>query len=144
MPPLRERQEDIPLLAAFFTARYSEQCKRRVMGISDEARACLLGYDWPGNIRELENAIERAVVLGSTDTILPEDLPEALLEAAPASATPASNFAESVKESKKRAVLDALEATGGSYVEAARLLGVHVNNLHRLIRNLGIKSQIKK
>ena len=148
MPPLRERQDDIPLLAAFFTTRYSEQCKRRVTGISAEARACLLGYDWPGNIRELENAIERAIVLGSTDTILPEDLPEALLEAAPVSAASAgasaSNFAESVKESKKQAVLGALEATGGSYVEAASLLGIHVNNLHRLIRNLGIKSQIKK
>ena len=148
MPPLRERQDDIPLLAAFFTTRYSEQCKRRVTGISAEARACLLGYDWPGNIRELENAIERAIVLGSTDTILPEDLPEALLEAAPVSAASggasASNFCESVKESKKQAVLGALEATGGSYVEAASLLGIHVNNLHRLIRNLGIKSQIKK
>jgi Nif-specific regulatory protein len=144
MPPLRERQDDIPLLAAFFTTRYSEQCKRRVTGISDEARDCLLAYDWPGNVRELENAIERAVVLGSTDTILPEDLPEALLEAAPVSAAPASNFAESVKESKKQAVLSALEATGGSYVEAARLLGIHVNNLHRLIRNLGIKPLIKK
>ena len=148
MPPLRERQDDILLLAAFFTTRYSEQCKRRVTGISAEARACLLGYDWPGNIRELENAIERAIVLGSTDTILPEDLPEALLEAAPVSAASggasASNFCESVKESKKQAVLGALEATGGSYVEAASLLGIHVNNLHRLIRNLGIKSQIKK
>jgi Nif-specific regulatory protein len=144
MPPLRERQEDIPLLAAFFAMRYSEQCKRRVTGISLEARACLLAYDWPGNVRELENAIERAVVLGSTDTILPEDLPEALLDAAPVSATPASNFADAVKDAKKQAVLGALEASGGSYVEAARQLGIHANNLHRLIRNLGIKPLIPK
>jgi Nif-specific regulatory protein len=144
MPPLREREEDIPLLAAFFAMRYSEQCKRRVMGVSLEARACLLGYDWPGNVRELENAIERAVVLGSTEMILPEDLPEALLDAASVSTIPASNFADAVKEAKKQLVLSALQAAGGSYVEAARQLGIHANNLHRLIRNLGIKPLVQK
>src|SRR3989441_3832613 len=80
MPALRERREDIPLLANFFTARYSEKVKRRVVGISPKARACLMRYDWPGNVRELENAIERAVVLGSTEMILPEDLPDSVLE----------------------------------------------------------------
>ena len=91
MPPLRERLEDVPLLASYFAAKYGEKCKRRVMGISAEAQARLTAYDWPGNVRELENAIERAVVLGTTDSILPEDLPESLLESqetAVESATP--------------------------------------------------------
>ncbi len=64
VPTLRERQEDIPLLATYFSARYCQTMNRPVMGISPEARSCLLSYDWPGNIRELENAIERAVVSG--------------------------------------------------------------------------------
>ncbi len=79
MPALRERREDIPLLAAFFAAQHGEKVKRRVAGISPEAQACLLRYDWPGNVRELENAIERAVVLGSTEVILAEDLPDSIL-----------------------------------------------------------------
>ena len=73
MPALRERREDIPLLAAFFAAHYGERIKRHISGISPHARAALARYDWPGNVRELENAIERAVVLGSTEMILPED-----------------------------------------------------------------------
>src|SRR5207253_402136 len=80
MPPLRERQGDIPLLAGYFAAEYSKKSKRRIVRVSAEARACLLGYNWPGNVRELENAIERATVLGTTDLILPEDLPEAIVE----------------------------------------------------------------
>src|SRR6185295_2808081 len=80
MPPLRERREDIMLLASYFLDKYGTRCKRKFKGFSEDARACLTSYDWPGNVRELENAIERTVVLGTTDLVLAEDLPEALLE----------------------------------------------------------------
>src|SRR5215510_13465570 len=80
MPALRERREDIMLLANYFADKYGARCNRKLKGFSPEARTCLLSYDWPGNVRELENAIERAVVLGTTDQILAEDLPEALVE----------------------------------------------------------------
>ena len=73
MPPLRERREDIMLLANYFVEKYGARCNRKVKGISPEARERLLAYDWPGNVRELENTIERAVVLGTTDWILPAD-----------------------------------------------------------------------
>jgi transcriptional regulator with PAS, ATPase and Fis domain len=63
MPPLKERGTDVELLASYFISKYSKKCKRRVLGLSAGARACVLAYDWPGNIRELENAIERAIVL---------------------------------------------------------------------------------
>jgi transcriptional regulator with GAF, ATPase, and Fis domain len=76
LPPLRERREDIPALVAHFARKYAQKCKRRIAGIAPQTEACLRAYDWPGNVRELANAIERAVVLGTTDTILPEDLPE--------------------------------------------------------------------
>src|SRR6185369_5257430 len=75
MPALRERKEDVELLASYFAVRYAEKCKRKIKGISPEARTCLMSYDWPGNVRELENAIERAAVLGATEIIMPDDLP---------------------------------------------------------------------
>jgi Nif-specific regulatory protein len=144
MPPLRERQEDIPLLANYFAVKYGEKCNRRITGISPEAQARLLGYDWPGNIRELENAIERAVVLGSTDRILLEDLPETILESEPAATAPGTRYHEAVAQTKKQIILGAMQQAKGSYTEAAKLLGVHPNYLHRLIRNLNLKDQLKK
>jgi transcriptional regulator with GAF, ATPase, and Fis domain len=140
MPRLRERKEDIPLLANYFTQKYSAKCNRRVSGISPDVRTYLVGYDWPGNVRELENAIERAVVLGTTEFILPEDLPEAILERDTGAAT--TGYHEVVVETKRRIILNAIEQTNGNYTEAAKLLGIHPNYLHRLIRNLKLKDQI--
>ena len=142
MPSLRDRREDIALLARHFTAKHGKRAKRKLAGLSAEALTCLEAYDWPGNVRELENAVERAIVLGSTDLIVPEDLPEAILETAPASRL-AGGYHETVREQKKRSILAALEQTGGKYTEAAKLLGVHPNYLHRLVRNLDLKQEIK-
>jgi len=145
MPPLRERREDVPLLANYFAAKYGAKFKRKVTGLSPEARELLAAYDWPGNVRELENAIERAVVLGSTERILPEDLPETILESEPSSAqAPVTKYHDAVRESKKQLILRALEQHGGSITEAARSLGVHPNYLHRLIRNLNLRPELKK
>ncbi len=143
MPPLRDRREDIPLLARHFAAKHGKLAGRRLTGLSPDALACLEAYDWPGNVRELENAIERAVVLGSTDLILPEDLPEVVLDAGAASETP-GGYHQTVREEKKRAILAALRGSGGSYTEAAKLLGIHPNYLHRLVRNLDLKAEVKK
>jgi transcriptional regulator with GAF, ATPase, and Fis domain len=139
MPALRERREDIPLLAAFFAAQYAEKVKRRVAGISPEARACLQRYDWPGNVRELENAIERAVVLGSTELILAEDLPDSILEETAAAGEPVSALHDGIREAKKVLIERAIEQADGNYTEAAKLLGVHANHLFRLIRTLNLK-----
>jgi Nif-specific regulatory protein len=144
MPGLRERREDIPLLASYFTAKYSKACKRPVNGISPAARALLQSYDWPGNVRELENAIERAVVLGSADVIETDDLPERILESANTSKLPMAKYYEAIKQAKRKLILDALEQANGSYTEAANALGVHPNNLHRLIRTLDLKSATGK
>ena len=144
MPPLRDRREDIPALAAHFVARFSRGGRRLVRGISPEAMRCLAGYDWPGNVRELENAIERAVVLGSCDHVLLEDLPEALLERAAPRASDLPRFHDSVRLAKIRAILDAFREAHGSYVETARLLGLHPNYLHRLIRNLALKPSLEQ
>jgi transcriptional regulator with GAF, ATPase, and Fis domain len=144
LPALREHAEDIPLLAELFTVRNAKKCNRNVRGISPEARACLMQYDWPGNIRELENAMERAVVIGSSDFILPEDLPEALLETASSSAAGPASYHDAIRDLKKQLILSAWEQSGGSFTEAAKILGVHANYLHRLIRNLDLRMALKK
>jgi transcriptional regulator with GAF, ATPase, and Fis domain len=143
VPPLRERPDDIALLAMYFAARYSEKCNHPLKGISSEARALLMNYSWPGNVRELENAIERAIVLGIGDEIVPEDLPDTLLEVQTAEGS-SGTYYDRINDLKKRMILDAVKQTKGSYTEAAKLLGVHPNYLHRLIRNLDIKSDLKK
>jgi Nif-specific regulatory protein len=144
MPALRERREDIPLLASYFASKFSQRSNRPVLGVSPQARTCLTNYDWPGNVRELENAIERAVVLGSTDLILPEDLPEAVLEKAESAGATMTAFHDALRESKKQLILNAFEQAQGSYTEAAKLLGLHPNYLHRLIRNLNMKPLLKQ
>jgi len=139
MPALRERRDDIPMLAAYFAAQYAEKVKRRVAGISPEARNCLMRYEWPGNVRELENAIERAVVLGSTELILPDDLPDSILEETAASGEPVSALHDGIREAKKVLIERAIEQANGNYTEAAKILGVHANHLFRLIRTLNLK-----
>lgn len=139
MPALRDRRDDVPLLASYFAAKHAGKTKRNITGLSPGARAVLMQYDWPGNVRELENAIERAVVLGSTNVILPEDLPEPLLEK-PGAGTPVTRYHEGVLEAKRQIILKAVEQANGHYTEAARLLGVHPNYLHRLLRNLNLRS----
>jgi transcriptional regulator with GAF, ATPase, and Fis domain len=144
MPSLRERKEDVPILTRHFLQKYAKRCKLKLKPVSREAMACLVNYDWPGNVRELENAIERALVLGSSDTVLPEDLPESVLEQEPGPEMTEAKYHSSVKELKKQLILDAVEQTRGNYVEAARILGVHPNYLHRLIRNLNMKDALRE
>jgi len=142
MPPVRERRADIPLLASYFVAKYSNACKRTVNGIAAAARALLQSYEWPGNVRELENAIERAIVLGSADVIESDDLPERILESANSGKMPMAKYYEAIKQAKRDLILNALEQANGNYTEAANALGVHPNNLHRLIRTLDLKTAI--
>ncbi len=139
VPPLREHPEDISLLALYFAAKYAQKAKRPFKGISQEARTLLMGYSWPGNVRELENAIEHAIVLGLTEEILPEDLPNGILEEQSAELAGA-RYHDTLNQSKKELILSALREAKGSYPEAARILGVHPKYLHRLARNLNLKS----
>jgi DNA-binding NtrC family response regulator len=143
MPSLRERGEDIPLLANYFVARCSQRCKRRVQGISPQAMEYLQRYEWPGNVRELENAIEHAVLLGVSDVVMPEDLPEVIVEGQAAGGGHAAGYHAAISELKKKLILQAFQQAEGNYTEAAHLLGVHPNYLHRLIRNLNLKAALR-
>jgi transcriptional regulator with GAF, ATPase, and Fis domain len=142
MPPLRDRREDIAMLANYFIAKYVKKSNTRTKKLSPEAMVCLANYDWPGNVRELENAIEHAIVLSVSDVIQPEDLPESILEKGLIPSTEGAKYHSQVKELKKQLILDALEETKRNYTEAAHVLGVHVNYLHRLIRNLDLKDAL--
>jgi len=144
IPPLRDHPEDIPALAEHFAARYAKHCNRNVTAISREAMAFLTQYDWPGNIRELENAMERAVVVGSSDRILAEDLPESVLETGKTGCSAATKYHDAIRNLKKQLILSALEQSSGSVTDAATLLGVHANYLHRLMRNLQLRPTLKK
>jgi transcriptional regulator with GAF, ATPase, and Fis domain len=143
MPALRDRPEDIPQLAEHFLAKVSRKCKTKMKGLSDDAKACLLRYDWPGNVRELENAIERAIVLGEGETIMPEDLPETILDSSPGTPHESATYLSSVKGAKRQAIVAALEQARGSYIEAAKTLGIHPNSLLRLMRNLNVKAAME-
>ena len=144
MPPLRERREDIPMLTRHFLQKNAKQCKVKPKPVSREAMAVLVNYEWPGNVRELENAVERALVMGSSEMVLLEDLPESLLEQATPEELHEGRYHAHVKEVKRQLILDAVQQTGGNYVEAAGILGVHPNYLHRLIRNLGLKDELNE
>ena len=97
-------------------------------------------YDWPGNIRELENALERAVVLGSSDIIQLEDLPESIREIArPADVVRAPALQDAVDRAKREAIAQAFQQAQNDHAAAAKLLGVHANYLYRLMRNLGMR-----
>ena len=143
MPALRDRPEDIPQLAEHFLAKVSRKCKTKMKSLSDDAKTCLVRYDWPGNVRELENAIERAIVLGEGETILPEDLPETVLDSSPGAAHESAKYLSSVKDAKRQMIVNALQQSRGSYLEAAKMLGIHPNSLLRLMRNLNVRASME-
>ena len=139
-PALRDRPSDILPLAMHFAAKFGQQCGRRITGISPQVQPYLLRYEWPGNIRELENAIERAVVLGSGDMIELEDLPETIHEVSSAPGmTRGMPLAGAIDEAKRQAIARAFAEAQGDHAAAAKLLGVNPNYLYRLMRNLGLR-----
>ncbi len=140
-PPLRERAEDIALLARRFLEVSAARCRRRLAGIAPETEGILLRYAWPGNVRELQNAIEHAVILGTSDWILPEDLPETVLEGI-APADLASAYHAALGETRRDCIVRAWREASGDHNEAARILGMHPNSLRRLVRHLGLRETL--
>jgi len=141
MPPLRERPEDIPLLARHFARVHSQRIPRRISGFDSEALHALSAYSWPGNVRQLNNAVERAIVLGRDEVIRAADLPPEVFEGGQAAA---GTYQATLAATKKKLLLDAFERAGGDYKTAARLLDLHPNSLHRLIRNLDLRAELER
>ena len=151
LPPLRERREDIPLLAEHFWRSTASRWGRPSRGISHEAHAsCCTAYDWPGNIRELENVIERAVALEATPTILPDSLPPTHPRRRPQPATrrPADRTAcrtagfdleAHVKEIERGYIAEALKRAGGVQVKAAELLGMSFRSFRYYVKKYNLR-----
>jgi two-component system response regulator PilR (NtrC family) len=151
MPPLRERREDIPILATHFLAKASASTKKNLTKIADEAMERLQAYDWPGNVRELENVIERAVALEPTGVVLPERLPEKVREfgtaplAVPTTASDdvfpdeGVDFGEMVASLERKLLTGAMDKAGGVQTKAARLLNMNLRSFRYLLQKYGLR-----
>jgi len=146
LPPLREREEDIPLLAEYFLTKYCDHMAKDIHGLSQETMDLLEAYDWPGNIRELENVIERAVALEKSQTILPESLPEHIARRAPKGTAavgvlPESGFnlEEHVEGLEKEYITQALVRAAGVQVKAAELLGMSFRSFRYYAKKYNLK-----
>jgi len=142
LPPLRERTGDVPLLAEHFLGIYCAQHNRRKSGISKASLEYLERYSWPGNIRELENVIERAVLLGKSEYIEPEDLPEHLITTGP-SRQPERRDSLSLKDAlsglEKSIIQQALEAQGWNRQETAKALQINRTTLYKKMKRYGLE-----
>jgi two-component system response regulator HydG len=131
LPPLRDRQEDIPLLAAHFVEIFSRKNKKRIRGISRDAMDYLRAYSWPGNVRELENTMERAVVLSKDDLITPIDLPEEIAEHDKLSQEIRIPLGTPMKEVEKTLIRETLKRCNGEKAAAAHVLGIATRTIYR-------------
>ena len=143
LPPLRERPEDIPLLAAHFLDAYVAANDQAPCGISDEAMDLLVAHDWPGNVRELQHALERAAALRSTEIILPQDLPPKLVGAA-APQAPQSGSTLRLQDVVRNHLRRVLTEARWNKKLAAQLLGIHRRTLYRLTKRHGISREERK
>jgi two-component system response regulator HydG len=143
MPPLRERREDIPLLAQHFLERFSEKNRKQLKGFTPQAMDRFLRYNWPGNVRELMNAVERGVVLSTSEYLDEEDLPLILDDSVlpgEISSEGAIKAEMPLDEVEKATILRTLDLTGGNKSEAARRLGITRRTLHKKLKLYGVMS----
>lgn len=150
LPALRQRREDIPLLVQHFLRLFSRRHKKELEGVSREVMRILLSYDWPGNVRQLANTLERAVILAENATITREDLPEDLKgDQPPVSSSTILDYTLPFREAKRRVVesfereyiLQSLKAHKGNITKTAEALGMHRQGLQQKLRELNIKRQ---
>jgi two-component system response regulator HydG len=142
VPPLRERHEDIPLLADFFLKRFAEKNRRVLKGFTPRAMDLLMRYDWSGNVRELENVVERAVIMARGEMITPMEFPENLKELDQELKESRIDIAagRSLKEVEKEMILRTLEETGGNRTHAADILGISRRTLQMKLKEYGVNA----
>lgn len=133
LPPLRERRDDIPLLAEHFLRKYSAKNKKKVTRIHPSVLQRLMDYDWPGNVRELEHVIEKAVIMARSKEITDVDLPK---PKKPAPARGGKTLAEALRECERNAIIEALKAEKGVQARAAKALGISRSNLNYRLHKL--------
>ncbi len=150
LPPLRERRSDIPLLVGHFIKRFNKRLNKEIEGITPEALTCLEEHDWPGNIRELENVMERNILFASEPRITLQDLPPELLQRGetlaarpPIGGDGSLSLPEMWKQEKERLergmISQALDQTGGNVTQAAKILGISRKSLQKKMKELGLR-----
>jgi DNA-binding NtrC family response regulator len=145
LPPLRERAEDIPQLAEFFLRRYNARFRKKIQGIDDRTMAVLKKYWWPGNIRELENLIERLVAVSDKDWVTEEDLPLEFHFAQLEPGLPSESLFEGATNTFERNfILRALEKCGGNVTGTAEYLGIPLSTLKYKMDKLEVRSIIRR
>jgi transcriptional regulator with PAS, ATPase and Fis domain len=141
LPPLRQRSDDIPLLVNHFLQKFAPAANRKIAGVAADAMAALKAFEWPGNIRELEHTIERAVLLGKGSVIGMDDLPAAMAKKAELETLMAQGIAKqfTLADIEREYIGKVLELTQGNKTEAAKLLGVDRTTLYRKLEEYKIK-----
>jgi DNA-binding NtrC family response regulator len=142
VPPLRERREDIPVLIDFFLKKHTKNTSRLITGLTPDTRKLMMEYSWPGNVRQLESAIERAILLSEGDLITTEDLPtEVRQDVGPASEGAFKLPAEGInfEDVERNLITQAMEQTDYNITKAAKLLGLTFRTLQYRLEKFGIK-----
>jgi transcriptional regulator with PAS, ATPase and Fis domain len=144
-PSLRERPEDIPALAHHFAVTSGFHAQRRISGVSPEVLRVFQNHTWPGNVRQLENLVQRAVAMGETEQVLLEDIPEEFLAGKSSkAATKVRKFYEAMDETAREVCIEAFAAAKGDCFAAAQLMGLHRNSVYRLIRRHGLHHLLER
>lgn len=150
VPPLRDRSGDIPELVNHFVLKHARKSEKNISNVSEEAMRCLMAYSWPGNIRELEHAIERAIALASTSILFPEDFPPEISQkpdgtpSIPLTAEPEHQTAKSLDDIEKQHIVSVLREVGFNKADAARVLGIGRVTLYRKAKRYGIALDSKQ
>jgi Nif-specific regulatory protein len=144
LPPLRERKSDIVLLADYFTEKYARKNGKLIKRISTPAIDLLTSYSWPGNCRELENCIERAVILSNDSVIHSYNLPPSLQSAGSTNTGPVTTLEAALSRMEKELIVEALKITGGNMAAAARHLGITERQIGLRVRHYGINRRLYK
>ena len=142
VPPLRERLDDLPLLAESFLIRLAKKYKKSVRGISRASLSVLMSYNWPGNVRELESVIEHAVLFAQHDSLMPEDLPDHLQSASATNVRCVIPPHLTKDEIEREAIIQTLERTGGNIKKTAQILNYNRPTLYRKLRRFGLRADL--
>lgn len=141
LPPLRERRDDVPLLAEYFCREFAEAHKKNVRGLTPGCVSALVRHDWPGNVRELQNVIERSLILSDGPQLGVQDLPPEFKGLAVSAEIPTGSFHEATRHFKREMILAALRAHAGNKLKAARELSISRSYLHRLLKQLNVPNE---
>jgi transcriptional regulator with PAS, ATPase and Fis domain len=141
IPPLRERSEDVPLLAEHFFRKHEKNYNKTVTSIDPDAMDALMKYSWPGNVRELENLVEMLLAYGKSSVVRFSDLPERIVEAnAPVNTGALGNQVYTLKEAERQLIINALAKSKGNKSLAAHMLGISRKSLYKKLEDYGIQT----